>query len=86
MNKRELEKWLHELEEGKRDLGKISRQESIKMIVGVTKDLLNDRKSRESDANIDYILRIIELYDNMEGKFDIAIQQVKKEISQLNSI
>lgn len=85
MNIQELKKWEQELEKGKIDAGRISRKERLKLINDATEYLLRNGQGLDSNAKIDFVLKMIEFYDNIENKFDTALKAIQNEINELES-
>lgn len=85
MNIQELEKWLQKLKSGRIKVGKISRQESLNLIIDAMNYLSKHGYNSDSHARIESNLHMIEFYDDMVKKYDVAIEAVQLEIDGLKS-
>jgi len=83
MTIQELEEWLQELKKAKIDMNKISMDVGQKLIFKATDYLLKEGTSLSTDEKIDFALKMIHFYDNMEKKIELAIQHVQIEIDEL---
>ena len=80
----ELEKWLLELKTAKRQASEITRIEGTKLIFKATDYLFKEGTGLNTNAKIDFALKIIHFYDNMEKKIELVIQHVQIEIEEQN--
>ena len=85
MDIQELKKWEQELKKDKIDAGRISRKERLKLIIDTTDYLLLNGQGHNSNARIDFVLKMIEFYENIENKFDTALKVIQNEINELES-